>query len=101
MIVDGQLQIVRTKVPVGGNISIQDMSGQAIEFSPIAIIHHTGEVLYNTTVGHYLTDVHEKLTNKWFRTSDDQPPIEIKETELTEMGYIFLYQRADIQTHLR
>ena len=92
--VEGQLQIVHTKVPVGGNILITDMSGQAQQFSPIAVIHHTGEVIENTTRGHYLADVLQGQDNKWFRTSDDEPPVEINSCDLTDRGYIFLYKKT-------
>ena len=75
---------------------MQDAFGQVQEFQPISIIHHRGEIIQDTTVGHYQADVYDKSTNKWFRTSDDAPPIEIQETELTNLGYIFLYKRTDI-----
>ena len=92
--VEGQLQIVRTKVPVGRHILITDMSGQAQQFSPIAVIHHTGEVIENTTRGHYLAGVLQGQDNKWFRTSDDELPVEIKSSDLTERGYILLYKKT-------
>ena len=75
---------------------MQDAFGQVQEFQPISIIHHNGEIIQEITVGHYQADVYDKSTNKWFRTSDDAPPIEIQETELTNLGYIFLYKRTDI-----
>ena len=93
--VDGQFQIVKTKVPVGGNILLQDFSGRPGVFSPIAVTHHTGEVMQNTTRGHYQADVLHKSSNSWFRTSDDEPPVEITEADLTDRGYMFLYKKND------
>ena len=62
-------------------------------FSPIAIIHHTGQVTGNTTSGHYQADVLDFTSNKWIRTSDDNLPVVISETNLTDQGYIFLYKK--------
>ena len=49
----------------------------------------------NTTRGHYQADVLQKTTNKWFRTSDDQAPVEIGRKDLTERGYVFMYKKTD------
>ena len=92
--VDGLLQILTARVPVGGNVLLHDISGKSTTFSPIAVIHHAGEVIQNTTRGHYQADVLQKTTNKWFRTSDDEAPIEIEQRDLTEKGYIFLYKKT-------
>ena len=89
------LQIVTTKVPVGGDVTLHDASGHSAVFSPIAVIHHAGEVIQNTTRGHYQADVLQKQTNKWYRTSDEEAPVEIEERDLTQKGYIFLYKRTD------
>ena len=40
-------------------------------------------------------DVLQKATNKWFRTSDDEAPVEIEQSDLTKRGYIFLYKKID------
>ena len=90
---DGQLQIVDTKLPIGGNILLDDFSGRHGVFSPIDVIHHSGEVVQNTTRGHYQADVLHQSSNSWFRTSDDEPPAEITEADLTDRGYIFLYKK--------
>ena len=94
IMVDENLHIIDTKVPVGGNVSLVDVSGHSAEFTPIAIIHHSGVVMGNTTRGHYQADVKDKSTSKWIRTSDDEPPAEISVEDLTNQGYIFLYKKT-------
>ena len=93
IIVDDQLKIMKTRVSATENISIKDFSGHSEEFCPIAIIHHTGEVSANTTRGHYRADVMQESTKKWFRTSDDDKPVEIEKEHISERGYIYLYKK--------
>jgi hypothetical protein len=63
-------------------------------FSPIAIIHHSGNVRGDTTQGHYRADVKNREANCWYRTSDNDPPENLSEKGLTKMGYIFLYKKS-------
>ena len=91
--IDDQLQIVDRKVPLGGDVSLEDTSGHIAVFSPIAVIHHSGVVVGDTTIGHYQADVLDNVSCNWIRTSDDQPPAEVAESDLTDQGYIFLYKK--------
>ena len=90
--VDGQMQIINSKIPVGGSVLLQDENNRYAVFKPIAIIHHSGLVMGNTTRGHYQADVLDSITGKWVRTSDDELPVEISEMDVTDQGYIFLYK---------
>ena len=91
--VDGNLEIVRKKVPSGGDILLDDVQGNTGRFTPIAVIHHSGDVINNTTRGHYQADVLDKESGHWVRTSDDEPPSIISKEEITEEGYIYLYKK--------
>ena len=91
--VEGNLQIVDRKVKVGGSMTISDINGCRAAFSPISIIYHTGQVTGNTTSGHYQADVLDFTSNKWIRTSDDNLPVEISESTITDQGYIILYKK--------
>ena len=63
-------------------------------YKAIAVIEFRGSLTRTgESVGHYLCDV--QVDNKWFRTNDDCPPIEISSSEVTENGYAFLYQRIN------
>jgi hypothetical protein len=94
--VDGDLHIVRTKVHVDEEeeIALFDINGEYAMFSPIAIIHHSGNVRGDTTQGHYRADVKNKEENCWYRTSDNDPPENLSDKGLTKMGYIFLYKKS-------
>ena len=92
--VDGHIEIVHKKVPLGGEILIEDLHEKSGLFKPIAIIHHDGGVIGNTTRGHYRADVLNKNSKQWFRTSDDESPKLITRHEITKEGYIFPYTKA-------
>ena len=61
----------------------------------MAIIHHSGNVVGETTQGHYRADVKNKDNQDWYRTSDNEPPQQLMKNGLTNMGYIFLYKKVD------
>ena len=44
---------VKARIPIGGEILIEDVNGISRLFTPIAVIHHRGEVIGDTTMGHY------------------------------------------------
>ena len=92
------MEIIKTRVTVDlkDTVKLTDANGRSAQFVPISIIHHIGNVIGNTTHGHYLADVKNKVTNRWFRTSDNAPPEDITEIGLTKMGYIFLYKKTSL-----
>ena len=92
--VDGNLEIVGNKVPLGAEIFLKDAEEKAATFTPIAVIHHSGQVANNTTHGHYRADVLDKKSNQWIRTSDEDNPVKISREEITEADYIFLYKKV-------
>ena len=96
--IEGNLEIKRTKVKVEKTeeITLTDNNGRSAKFFPIAIIHHSGNVIGETTSGHYRADVKNYNTNKWYRTSDNDPPEDLSRKGLTQMGYIFLYKKSRI-----
>ena len=97
--IDERLRIMRTKVNVNQNelVHLMDIEGKFGIFEPIAIIHHSGYVVGQTTQGHYRADVKNNTTRDWFRTSDNDPPENLSAKGLTEMGYIFLYRRVAVE----
>ena len=89
---DGKRIILNTKCPVTEDVIITDSRGLSAVFSPIAVIHHTGIVTKgNDTRGHYMADVRNAVTNEWFRTSDDQVPIQIHSP--SDKCYITIYKK--------
>ena len=94
--VDQQQHIIRTQIRVDQNeeVNLIDANGISAKFLPISIIHHRGNVVGKSTEGHYLADVKNIETNSWYRTSDNDPPVDITHIGLTKMGYIFLYKKS-------
>ena len=94
--VDQQQHIIRTQIRVDENeeVNLIDANGISAKFLPISIIHHRGNVVGMSTEGHYLADVRNIETSSWYRTSDNDPPVDITHSGLTKMGYIFLYKKS-------
>ena len=91
--IDGNLEILQRRMTLGNNVLLHDIDGNSGLFKPIAVIHHSGEVIGNTTRGHYQADVLDKSSGHWFRTSDDELPQKINQEGVTDQGYIFLYMK--------
>ncbi len=92
-----QLEIMTTKAKVNPEeeLKLVDMKGTVGHFKPLAIIHHSGNVVGQSTQGHYRADVKNKDNQDWYRTSDNEPPQQLMKNGLTNMGYIFLYKKVD------
>ena len=93
---DQQQHIIRTEISVDANeeVNLIDANGTSAKYLPISIIHHRGNVIGKSTEGHFLADVKNNNTNTWFRTSDNDTPVDITKKGLTKMGYIFLYKKS-------
>ena len=89
---DGPM-ILRNKVPLGEEFQMSDLQNQSSKFRPLAVIFHIGNVNRNETYGHYKADVHN-LDGNWYRTSDQMMPQKIQEGEISDQGYIYLYQKV-------
>ena len=50
VILNGNLVINRQNVSLGNDILLQDSNGTFAVFTPICVIHHSGEVIGNTTI---------------------------------------------------
>jgi ubiquitin C-terminal hydrolase len=94
--IDDRLEIITTKVKVNPEetLHLLDIKGTLGQFKPMAIIHHSGNVVGQTTQGHYRADVKNKDDHNWYRTSDNEPPQQLATNGLTNMGYIFLYKKS-------
>ena len=79
------------KIDVESEVMIKGHDDTEEIFQPISIIHHIGHVSGKDTRGHYMADVLDIKTSKWFRTSDDELPKVI--STVTSNGYIFLLKR--------
>ena len=88
---EGNLEIVKRKVALGGDIILKDVLGNSATFTPLAVIHHSGEVVNNSTQGHYQADVVDVESGQWIQTSDNEAPLRINEA--SDQGYVYMYKK--------
>ena len=84
--------IIRNSVPLGLEARVSDLQNKSALFRPLAVIFHIGDVEGKETYGHYKADV-RNLDGNWYRTSDQMKPQKIQESEVSDQGYIYLYQK--------
>ena len=85
--------ILRNNVLVDHEVWLSDIQNRSSKFRPLSVIFHIGDVQGKDTFGHYKADV-RNLDGNWYRTSDDMMPQMIKEAEVSDQGYIYLYQKV-------
>ena len=85
--------ILRNRVLVDEEVQLTDFENRSSKFRPLAVIFHIGDVQGDETSGHYKADV-RNLDGNWYRTSDDMMPQKIKENDVSDQGYIFLYKKV-------
>ena len=72
-------------------IILRDFNGVDAWYTPISIIEHRGVLSKSgPSAGHYVCDVKDKITSKWFRTNDDQHPVKIDVAEVSNQAYAVL-----------
>ena len=85
--------ILRNNVLVDHEVWLSDIQNRSSKFRPLSVIFHIGDVQGKDTFGHYKADV-RNLDGNWYRTSDETMPQMIKEAEISDQGYIYLYQKV-------
>ena len=89
---DGMLSINNRKISIQSDVIIKDADNKYHRFKTFDVIYHIGHVTDNNdTRGHYMADVCDAKTGKWYRTSDDNLPCEIQ--SVSDSGYIFLLKK--------
>ena len=63
-------------------------------YQPISILEYQGTMnSRGDSQGHYICDVKDVNSNKWFRTNDNREPLPIQESDVSKLGYIILFKR--------
>ena len=79
---------------VANNHSSRDWSGIYANFEPIALVEHQGHLSQDGgTQGHYICDLEDKETLQWFRTNDNQNPVQIELKSVTQKPVVILYKK--------
>lgn len=89
----GNLKYNKFNIEVGGNVEVHDSSGGSGILEPIAVIHHEGDVTPcgQDIEGHYMADILDPLTRRWYYTSDFERPQPVDQP--SSRGSIFIYKR--------
>ena len=74
--------------------NLRDTTEKSSEYEAVAIIEYKGSVKSTgDSAGHYLCDVKDKSSQKWFRTNDNKNPFNIGLKEVSKHAYVVLYSR--------
>ena len=72
----------------------RDMNGLHTCYEAIAVIEYQGNITRSgDTQGHYICDIRDKWF-RWYRTNDNQHPIQLTISEVSRTGYAILYRRV-------
>ena len=73
----------------------RDAEGSQVWYEAIAVIEYMGRLSQTgESDGHYICDIKESISNKWFRTNDNYTPIPIRTPDVSQNGYVILFRRA-------
>ena len=77
------------------DVKLLDSNNCEAMFEPICIVQHQGVLRGDgESYGYYTADVKEQKSSKWYRTSDNEIPFHINQSEVTKRGYVFLYKNS-------
>ena len=70
------------------------MNGLHTCYESIAVIEYLGNITRSgDTWGHYICDVRDKWF-RWYRTNDNQNPIQLKVSDVSKKGYAIMFKRV-------
>ena len=73
--------------------NLRDTSERNSEYEAVAIVENKGSVRRTgASVGHYVCDVKDKLSQQWFKTNDNKNPINIGLDDVSKHAYVVLYK---------
>ena len=53
------------------------------------------------SAGHYTCDIKENVSNMWFKTNDDKIPKQIRDSDVTQFGYVVMYKRVELNIKIQ
>ena len=72
----------------------RDTTEQFSQYEAVSIIEYQGSVRSTgESDGHYICDIKDRLSKKWFRTNDNNNPIPIELDEVSKFAYVILYKK--------
>ena len=73
----------------------RDAGGSQVWYEAIAVIEYMGRLSQTgESAGHYICDVKESISSKWYRTNDNSTPTPIRTSDVSQNGYVILFKRT-------
>ena len=74
----------------------RDATDSQVWYEAISVVEFRGTLSADgRSAGHYVSDVKDVLSDEWFKTNDDKPPVRINTFEVSNMAYVVLFKRAE------
>ena len=71
----------------------RDTDDHVNQYEAVSIIEYQGSIKSTgQSDGHYICDIKDRLSEKWFRTNDNNDPKPIKLEEVSKNAYVILYK---------
>ena len=68
--------------------------GNTDAYEVVAVIEYKGNVSSTgDSDGHYICDIKDKVSGMWFRTNDNNDPVQIELASVSASAYIVLYKK--------
>ena len=65
----------------------------------MSIIEYKGSINRSgESEGHYICDIKDRSTRRWFRTNDNSEPIQIDVEDVSKFAYVILYRKLALDT---
>ena len=72
------------------------MTDYVSEYEAVSIIEYKGSINRSgESEGHYICDIKDRSTQKWFRTNDNRDPIPIDVEAVSKFAYVILYRKIN------
>ena len=72
----------------------RDATGSVSGYEAVAVIEFQGTLSRaGVSQGHYICDIKDKETKLWFRTNDNNDPVQISTSQVSKKANAVLYKR--------
>ena len=77
-------------------IVYRDTNDHGSQYEAVSIVEFQGSVR-NTgeSEGHYICDIKDSASKKWYRTNDNKTPIPITTEQVSKSAYVIMYRRIN------
>ena len=73
----------------------RDKADHVTKYEPVSIIEYRGRLNVACEAGgHYICDLKDKKSGMWYRTNDNNDPIQIYDINISKSAYVVLYRKS-------